>query len=121
TRPACAPGAEQLGSATPDQRGRNDMPASRFIYKVASAESVAAAAAAGRFVGMPVDAADGYIHFSTAGQLPQTLALHFAGQAGVVLLAVEAAALGKALRWEPSRAGELFPHLYAALPMSAVR
>ena len=61
---------------------------------------------------MPIDAADGYMHFSTAGQLAETLRLHFAGQSGLLLLAVKAADLGEKLVWEPSRGGELFPHLY---------
>jgi uncharacterized protein (DUF952 family) len=69
----------------------------------------------------PVDLADGYIHFSTAAQARETAAKHFAGQADLVLVAVDAGALGTALRWEPSRGGQLFPHLYAELPMAAVR
>ena len=77
--------------------------------------------AAGRFDGAPVDLADGFIHFSTAAQLRGTAAKHFAGQADLVLAAIRAEALDPAaLRWEPSRGGDLFPHLYAPLPMSAV-
>lgn len=69
---------------------------------------------------MPVDHADGYVHFSTAPQLRDTLRLHFAGQSRLALFAVEAERLGDALRWEPSRGGQLFPHLYGELPMTAV-
>jgi uncharacterized protein (DUF952 family) len=69
---------------------------------------------------MPVDHADGYVHFSTAEQLRETLRRHFAGQAGLVLFAVEAEPLGAALRWEPSRGGALFPHLYGELEMAAL-
>lgn len=91
-----------------------------FIYKIASAEAAAEGQRSGIFPGMPVDRKDGYIHFSTAAQLPETLALHFRGQGGLVLLAVPTAALGDALRWEPSRGGRLFPHLYGPLAMSTV-
>ena len=68
-----------------------------------------------RFDGAPIDLADGFIHFSTAGQVDETAARHFAGQAGLLLVAVDAAALGAALKYEPSRGGALFPHLYAPL------
>lgn len=90
------------------------------IYKVASAELVREAQDRGVFTGMPVDAADGYIHFSTAEQLGETLRRHFAGQSGLVLFSVRLADLGQAVRWEPSRGGQLFPHLYGPLPMTAV-
>lgn len=95
-------------------------PGPERIYKIALADIVAAADATGQFNGMPIDARDGYIHFSTASQLAETLRLHFCGQSGLVLLGVSAAALGSALRWEPSRGGALFPHLYGPLDMSAV-
>ncbi len=91
-----------------------------FIYKIASADAVVQAEELGTFAGMPIDARDGYIHFSTAAQLPETLALHFRGQDGLALLAIRSSDLGAALRWEPSRGGQLFPHLYAPLAMSAV-
>ncbi len=68
----------------------------------------------------PVDQADGYIHFSTAEQAPETAAKWFAGREDLTLLAVDVDALGADLVWEPSRGGALFPHLYAALPLSAV-
>jgi uncharacterized protein (DUF952 family) len=75
----------------------------------------------GVYSGSSQDRADGFIHFSTAAQLPESARRHRSGQQGLVLLTVDANALGTALRWEPSRAGELFPHLYGALPISAVR
>jgi len=90
------------------------------IYKIASAQAVASADATGHFDGMPIDARDGYIHFSTASQLAETLSLHFRDQDGLVLLGVSTSALGDALRWEPSRGGALFPHVYGPLDMSAV-
>lgn len=91
------------------------------IYKISTEGAWCAAEAAGVFTGAPIDVADGYIHFSTAGQVAETAARHFAGQADLVLVAVDAGALGAALRYEPSRGGALFPHLYGTLPMSAVR
>lgn len=92
-----------------------------LIYKICSAALWRDAEAAGRFDGAPVDLADGFIHFSTAAQVPETAAKHFAGQDDLLLIAVDAAALGKALPYEPSRGGALFPHLYGPLPLSAVR
>jgi uncharacterized protein (DUF952 family) len=91
------------------------------VYKICPETLWRQAEAAGRFEGAPVDRADGYIHFSTAAQLRETGARHFAGQDGLVLVTVDAAALGGALRFEPSRGGDLFPHLYATLPLAAVR
>ncbi len=73
------------------------------------------------FAGAPVDLADGFIHFSTAEQVAETAARHFAGQRDLLLVAVDPDALGDALRWEPSRGGALFPHLYASLPVAAAR
>ncbi len=90
------------------------------IYKVCSREVFAASVAAGRFLGAPIDLADGYLHFSTAAQLRETLRLYFAGEADLALFAVAAAPLGATLRWEASRGGELFPHLYAELPMAEI-
>ena len=90
------------------------------IYKIADAALWRAAERAGRFDGAPIDVADGYIHFSTAGQVRETAARHFAGRADLVLVAVDAGALGSALRHEPSRGAKLFPHLYGVLPMTAV-
>ena len=90
------------------------------VYKILPARAWAAAERAGRFEGAGIDLADGYIHFSTAAQAPETARLHFAGQADLVLLRIDAAALGEALRWEPSRGGQLFPHLYGALDCALV-
>jgi len=92
-----------------------------LIYKICPATLWAEAEAKGRFEGVPVDLADGYIHFSTAAQLAETAAKHFAGQEGLLLIAVDDSRLGPALRYEPSRGGALFPHLYAALDPKAAR
>ena len=91
------------------------------IYKILAREEWAAAEAAGAFAGSAVDLTDGYIHFSTAAQAPETARRHFAGQAGLVVLEIEADDLGEALVWEPSRGGDLFPHLYGPLPIGRVR
>ena len=72
------------------------------------------------FRGAPVDIADGYIHLSTAEQLEGTIAKHFAGQTGLMIAEVDLICLGDAIRWEEARGGELFPHLYAELPITAV-
>ncbi len=85
------------------------------IFKVTDRAQWDAAKAAGTWAGAPVDLADGYIHFSTAPQLPETLRRHFAGQSDLVLIAFQTDELGPALRWEPSRGGALFPHLYGPL------
>ncbi|MGU3537197.1 DUF952 domain-containing protein [Methylobacterium sp. A54F] len=92
-----------------------------LVYKICPRSLWEDAEAAGHFAGAPVDAADGFIHLSTAGQAPETAARHFAGQGDLLLVAVDAEALGAALRYEPSRGGDLFPHLYGVLPLSAVR
>ena len=90
------------------------------IYKIAPRDLWAQAEKAGTFTGAPVDIADGYIHFSTHEQVRETAAKHFAGQTDLLLISVEADALGDALTYEVSRGGALFPHLYAALPLSVV-
>lgn len=90
------------------------------IYKIVPATLWRQAESAGVFTGAPVDVADGFIHFSTAAQVEETAARHFAGQDGLLLVAVSAEALGDALRWEPSRGGALFPHLYGPLSLTAV-
>jgi len=95
-------------------------PTPEFIYKVADAQEFTEAQQDGIYAGAPVDLEDGFIHFSTAAQLPETLRRHFAGQQDLTLAAVRAADLGHALRWEPSRGGDLFPHLYGNLEMGAV-
>ena len=90
----------------------------RFIYKISPRAEWDAAITAGVFTGAPVDIADGFIHFSTAGQVSETAAKHFRGQTDLLLIRVDALALGEALRWEPSRGGDLFPHLYAPLDVA---
>jgi uncharacterized protein (DUF952 family) len=91
------------------------------VYKIVAAPMWHEAERIGVFHGAPVDAADGFVHFSTAEQVEETAARHFAGQDALLLVAVSTVHLGDALRWEPSRGGALFPHLYAPLPMHAVR
>ena len=91
-----------------------------LIYKICPRTLWQEAERDGVFRGAPVDHADGYIHFSSAEQVLETAAKHFAGQRDLVLVAVDAAALGPALKWEPSRGGALFPHLYGELPCDAV-
>ena len=91
-----------------------------MIYKVLTVAEWRGAQAAGEFRGSAVDLADGFVHFSTAGQVVETAARYFAGQTGLALLTVDTTRLGDELRWEPSRGGALFPHLYAALPLDAV-
>lgn len=90
-----------------------------LVFKICARQAWAAAVAAGRFEGADVDRRDGFIHFSTAAQVAETAARHFRGQPDLVLVAVRLADLAE-LRWEPSRGGALFPHLYGPLPMTAV-
>ena len=92
-----------------------------LIFKIAGAREWREAQAAGAFEGSAVDKADGYIHFSTARQARETAAKWFADRADLVLGAIEAERLGADLRWEASRGGDLFPHLYGRLEMSAVK
>lgn len=92
-----------------------------LIYKISPRALWRRAEDIGRFEGAPIDRSDGYIHFSTAAQVAETAARHFAGAEDLVLVAVEADDLGPALRYEPSRGGDLFPHLYADLDLKAVR
>ena len=91
------------------------------VYKILPRADWAAAQAAGAFAGSAVDRQDGFIHFSTAAQAQETARRHFAGQADLVVLEVEADDLGAALKWEPSRGGDLFPHLYGDLAAERVR
>jgi uncharacterized protein (DUF952 family) len=86
-----------------------------LIYKICPEALWREAEATGLFRGAPVDLADGFIHFSTGAQARETAAKHFAGQEGLLLVAIDDARLGEALRYEPSRGGALFPHLYAPL------
>lgn len=92
-----------------------------LIYKIFRAPEWDALRADGSTAGAPVDLADGFIHFSTAAQASETAARHFVDVAGLWLIAVNADALGTDLRWEPSRGGDLFPHLYRPLLDDDVR
>jgi uncharacterized protein (DUF952 family) len=92
-----------------------------LLYKIVAEAEWRAAERNRVFEGSAVDRADGFIHFSTAEQASETAARHFAGQESLLLVAIEADELGDGLKWEPSRGGALFPHLYGALPLSAVR
>jgi len=89
------------------------------IFKILPRAEWEAARAAGVFTGSAVDLADGFIHFSTGGQLDETLRRHFAGQSDLLVIGVESEDLGAALKWEPSRGGALFPHLYGPMPVAA--
>jgi beta-hydroxylase len=89
-------------------------------FKILTAAQWAQFAADGVFHGAPVDLADGYIHLSTQDQVQGTLDKHFAGQEGLVLAEVDLTALKDAIKWEPSRGGALFPHIYGDLPMHAI-
>ncbi|MEV0609319.1 DUF952 domain-containing protein [Polymorphospora rubra] len=91
-----------------------------MIYKLLAAAEWAQARARGSYAGSAVDRRDGYVHLSGREQVVETAARHFAGQRGLVLLTVDPGRLGADLRWEPSRGGALFPHLYAPLPVDAV-
>lgn len=91
-----------------------------LIYKIFRADEWAALDAAGETAGAPIDLSDGFIHFSTAAQATETAAKHFAGVDGLILAALDADALGGALKWEPSRGGALFPHLYRVLKRAEV-
>lgn len=86
-----------------------------LVYKIFRRAEWDALCAAGQSAGAPVDLADGYIHLSTAAQVAETAARHFAGVSDLVLVALDSTRLGAALRWEPSRGGQLFPHLYRPL------
>ena len=92
-----------------------------FVYKILGESDWAAAEEAGVYAGSADDARDGFIHFSTAAQVPGTQQRYFAGRSDLLLLEIEAAALGNGLVYEPSRGGALFPHLYGSLPLSAVK
>ncbi len=90
------------------------------IYHICRTEDWKAAVATGHYLGSAQDRRDGFIHFATARQVADTVARHFAGESGLVLLAVDRARLGPDLRWEPSAKGELFPHLYTRMVVTAV-
>lgn len=98
----------------------NDGNAVTLIYKIIPSDLWRQAEACGVFEGAGIDVADGFIHFSARAQVEETAARHFAGADDLLLMAVEAARLGEALKWEPSRGGDLFPHLYGPLPLALV-
>lgn len=91
-----------------------------FAYKILTAEQYQELKENGLFKGAPIDLLDGYIHMSTREQAAETVAKHFAGQDRLVMLMIDLAPFGDAIRWEVSRGGALFPHLYGDLPLSAV-
>jgi len=92
----------------------------RTIYKICPETLWREAERAGRFIGAPVDVADGFIHFSTAVQARETAKKHFAGQTDLLLIGVDGDRLGEGLKYEISRGGALFPHLYGPLDLDAV-
>nr|WP_319247457.1 DUF952 domain-containing protein [uncultured Celeribacter sp.] len=92
-----------------------------LIYKIFRAPEWAAMQAGGETLGAPVDLADGYVHFSTAAQVRETAAKWFAGEDGLVLLSCDSDTMAPHLKWEPSRNGDLFPHLYRALRMEDIQ
>lgn len=92
----------------------------QVLFKVSSAEEWQAAQSAGQYMGSADDRRDGFIHLSTRSQLPRTLRKFFAGRTDLVLLTVAARSLGDTLKWEPAGDGDLFPHIYGVLPLSAV-
>ena len=96
------------------------MPHPPLAYKILTAKQWAQFEREGVFTGSPVDLADGYIHLSTANQLEGTLAKHYAGQSGLVIVEVNLPLLSDTVRWEASRDDALFPHVYGVLPMAAV-
>jgi uncharacterized protein (DUF952 family) len=103
---------------TGDHNGQNAM--SALLFKICDRAAWDEAERAGAFMGAGADLRDGYIHSSTADQVVETAARHFAERDDLVIVAVEADHLGAALVWEPSRGGALFPHLYGPLPLTAV-
>lgn len=104
----------------PQHPTTDSSPRPAIIYKIVTREQWRIAEKAGFFDGAPVDLADGYIHFSTAETVAATAAKHFAGQNDLLLVAANAADLGKELRYEVSRGGAYFPHLYDRLSLSSV-
>jgi uncharacterized protein (DUF952 family) len=91
-----------------------------IAFKVLTAGQLAELEDQEAFAGAPGDLADGYIHMSTAAQLDETVARHFAGQTDLTIAAVDLDALGEAVRWEVSREGQLFPHLYGTLTLDSL-
>ena len=92
----------------------------KYVYKISPGDAWDAALRAGTYLGSPDDLRDGFIHFSTAGQVPATAAKFFSRRDDLMIAAIDVAALGDALKWEASRGGALFPHLHSPLTMTAV-
>ena len=92
-----------------------------MIFKIVKRDQWEAARSSGHFLGASIDLQDGFIHFSTKEQVRETAAKHFAGQDDLCLIAMDESHFGAELKWEPSRGGDLFPHLYGALPFSSVQ
>lgn len=92
---------------------------SKTIFKICTRPEWDSAVSAGEFIGSAADVADGFIHFSAGHQVAATAAKHFSGQNDLVLVSVDPLQLGEQLKWEPSRGGDLFPHLYGPLPVTA--
>jgi len=92
----------------------------QVVYKICRADEWREAEQAGAFRGAAIDLSDGFIHFSTAEQIAESARRHRAGQSGLLLIAIESARLGDRLKWEKSRGGDLFPHLYGALDPAEV-
>ena len=95
-------------------------PRSALVYKILTRDDWQEACRSGSYAGSQDDRRDGFIHLSAAHQIAATAQRHFRGIEGLVLLALDAASLGEALAWEPSRGGDLFPHFYGSLPIDAV-
>lgn len=115
-----APGFQENRRIPKELKYKQDSGRVRTIYKVCPASAWREAERQGTFRGSADDQRDGFIHFSTASQVAETVKKHFVGQTGLFLIAVDADALGDDLRWEPSRNDELFPHLYSDLDMGDV-
>lgn len=109
-----------MGPKTIDRAIRFGHEQRMLIFKIFRRSEWDQFRAQGETLGAPVDLADGYIHLSTAAQVTETAARHFRGESNLVLVAVNDASLSAALRWEPSRGGQLFPHLYRPLRMADV-
>jgi uncharacterized protein (DUF952 family) len=105
---------------TSDAKGTGNLQ-EHLVFKVLRPQEWAEFQVSGRFEGSPDDRRDGFIHLSTAAQLPGTMARHFTGEREVVVLGIDPADLGASLRWEPSRDGALFPHHYGVLERGAIR
>ena len=105
----------------PESRYCLPMTTTTIIYHMCRSDEWQSALDLGVYSGSSQDKADGFIHFSTSDHVVESAARHRTGQTGLVLLAVDCRSLGERLKWEPARGGILFPHLYADLPVSAVR